>query len=251
KVMRYCDVQAIEEYLAEYYDRVAVIIMECLPGAVETSIEFKYSRTVYDLCKKYNILFILGKVRQAAGRTGRFFCYQNLGESPQLSRIIANHPRSPGGFYSCTYIVGTEIMSLIDTFENASTFGNTPFGCAATHTTLDLIDESGRISNRSSKLQSQNAVCTISYTDFNAVSYGPDMCLCIDKGNPAVTSRKIAALRKLKGILVTSSTNRVRMSPQLVLTDKEADREMGTPREAPEEAMEHDDVQEMLWSGSE
>jgi 4-aminobutyrate aminotransferase-like enzyme len=34
---------------------------------------------VYDLCKKYNILFIADEVRQGAGKTGKFFGYENLG----------------------------------------------------------------------------------------------------------------------------------------------------------------------------
>lgn len=34
---------------------------------------------VYDLCKKYNILFIADEVRQGAGKTGKFFCHQHLG----------------------------------------------------------------------------------------------------------------------------------------------------------------------------
>jgi 4-aminobutyrate aminotransferase-like enzyme len=34
---------------------------------------------VYDLCKKYKILFMADEVRQGAGKTGKFFCYENLG----------------------------------------------------------------------------------------------------------------------------------------------------------------------------
>lgn len=36
-------------------------------------------KAVYDLCKKYNVLFIADEVRQGAGKTGQFFSYQHLG----------------------------------------------------------------------------------------------------------------------------------------------------------------------------
>jgi ornithine--oxo-acid transaminase len=49
-----------------------------------------------------------------------------------------------GGFYPCSYVVGTEeVISLVGTGEMASTFGFTPVGIAATNATLDLIDKPG------------------------------------------------------------------------------------------------------------
>ena len=164
--------------------------------------------------------------------------------------------RSQSGFYPCSYIVGTEeVMSLVGTGEMASTFGNTPLGCAATHETLDLIDEPGYIDRGpflgawfqedADKWQSQFPFI------LDAVTCGTDMCLYIDKSNSAVTRRKIAALWNLKGLLVTSFTNRVRMRPPLVLTDEEMGRGLEIIRETLEEVTEYDNVPGMLWTGPE
>jgi ornithine--oxo-acid transaminase len=77
------------------------------------------------------------------------------------------------------------------------------------------------------------------------------MCLYIDENNPAVTGRKIAALCNLKGLLMASFTNRVRMSPPLVLTDEEMERGLEIIREALEEVTEYDEVPRMEWTGPE
>ena len=146
-------------------------------------------------------------------------------------------------------------MSLVGTGEMASTFGNTPLGCAATNATLDLVDEPGYMERgpflgawfqrEADKWQQEFPFI------LDAVSCGTDMCLYIDESKPGVTGRKIAALCNLKGLLVTSFTNRVRMSPPLVLTDEEMERGMEIIRESLQEVEEYDDVPGMVWTGPE
>ncbi|KAH8794356.1 hypothetical protein F5882DRAFT_459414 [Hyaloscypha sp. PMI_1271] len=125
-------------------------------------------------------------------------------------------------------------MSLVGTGEMASTFCNTPLGCAAMNATFDLIDQPGYMDcgpflgawsqKEGDKWQTQFPFL------LEAVSCGIDMCLYIDESNPAVTGRKIAVLCNLKGLLVTSFGNRARMSPPLVLTDGEMERWRGEYR---------------------
>ncbi|RDL32479.1 uncharacterized protein BP5553_08935 [Venustampulla echinocandica] len=253
KVLRYGNIQDIEECLSEHHGRVAAVIMECLHGAIKTEIEIKYSRAAYDLCKKYNILFIADEVRQGAGKTGKFFGYQNLGHDVKPD-LVAMGKSMGGGFYPCSYVIGTEdCMSLVGTGEMASTFGFTPLGVAATNATLDLIDEPGYM-ERGPKLgrwfQSEADKWKEEFPFIiEAVSCGTDMCLYIDEGNPRVTGRKIAALCNLKGLLVTSFINKVRMSPPLVITDEEMEKALGIIKEALDEVTEYDDVPGMVWTG--
>lgn len=146
-------------------------------------------------------------------------------------------------------------MSLVGTGEMASTFGFTPLGVAATNATLDLIEEPGYMDNgpRLGKWFQDEADKWQQEFPFviEAVSCGTDMCLYIDEKDPKVTGRKIAALCNLKGLLVTSFTNRVRMSPPLVITDDEMEKGLGILKEALNEVTEYDDVPGMVWTGPE
>jgi ornithine--oxo-acid transaminase len=65
-----------------------------------------------------------------------------------------------------------------------------------------------------------------------------------------VTGRKLAALCNLKGLLITSFTNKVRMSPPLVVSDEEMERAVGILRVALEVG-EYEDVPGMVWTGPE
>jgi ornithine--oxo-acid transaminase len=146
-------------------------------------------------------------------------------------------------------------MSLVGTGEMASTFGFTPLGCAATNATLDLIDEPGYMERgpilgkwfqgEADKWQKEFPFI------LETVSCGTDMCIYIDESIPGVTGRKIAALCNLKGLLVTSFTNRVRMSPPLVITDEEMEKALGIIKESLDEVTEYDDVPGMVWTGKE
>jgi ornithine--oxo-acid transaminase len=147
-------------------------------------------------------------------------------------------------------------MSLIGTSEFASTFGATPLGCAATSATLDLIDEPGYMARGpylGKWFQDLADKWKIEFPFIlDAVSCGTDMALYIDESNlEKVAGRKIAALCNLKGLLVTSFTNKVRMSPPLVVSDKEMEQAIGILREALEEVGEYEDVPGMVWTGLE
>lgn len=54
---------------------------------VRMAIEIAYARGVYDLCRKYDVLFIADEVRMGAGRTGKFFCHQWLGPDAKPDMI--------------------------------------------------------------------------------------------------------------------------------------------------------------------
>jgi ornithine--oxo-acid transaminase len=76
----YLNLEAMRQCLEDHHHRIAAVIMEPLHGSSrETKQEVNYARGVYDLCKKFNILFIADEVRQGAGKTGKFCSHEHLG----------------------------------------------------------------------------------------------------------------------------------------------------------------------------
>ena len=146
-------------------------------------------------------------------------------------------------------------MSLVGTAEVAATFGFTPIGCAATNAVLDLVDQPGYMARGPILAQKFDEAAATWKHEFilSTVSCGTDMCIYIDEDNPdyPITGRKLGALLIHKGLLVTSFTNRVRMSPPLVLTDGEMDEAMGIITEALDEVMDYDYVPGENWTGPE
>lgn len=255
KVLRYGVVEDIEACLAEHHGRTAAVIIECLHGGLRMDVEIRYSRAVYDLSRKYGILFIADEVRQGAGKTGKFHGFEHLGSDVHPDMVCMGKSIA-GGFYPCSYVLGTnEVMELVGTAENASTFGFTPIGIAATNTTLDILDRPGYMERGTHFGEWFQSVADKWIDEYEfvteAVGCGMDMCIYIDENHPTqkVTARKVAALCVQKGLLVVQQKNRVRMSPPLMLSDEEMEKAMGIINEALEEVLLYEAVPGEFWTG--
>lgn len=102
--------------------------------------EIRYARGVYELCKSMNILFIADEVRQGAGKTGKFFSFQHLGDDVKPD-IVTMGKSITGGFYPQSFIMGMDtVMAFVGPYEMASTYGFSPLAIAAANATIDVID---------------------------------------------------------------------------------------------------------------
>jgi ornithine--oxo-acid transaminase len=105
-----------------------------------SKLEQDYSRGVYELCRKYNVLFIADEIRQGAGKTGKFLSFQHIGDDFKPD-IVTMGKSMTGGFYPQSFVMGTDqVMHDIGPFEIASTYGFTPLGIAAASAAIEVID---------------------------------------------------------------------------------------------------------------
>lgn len=107
--------------------------------------EVHYARGVYELCKSMNILFIADEVRQGAGKTGKFFSFQQLGDDVKPD-IVTMGKSITGGFYPQSFIMGMNTaMAAVGPYEMASTYGFSPLAIAAANATIEIIDRENLI----------------------------------------------------------------------------------------------------------
>jgi len=146
-------------------------------------------------------------------------------------------------------------MQLVGSDEVGSTFAFTPLGVAATNAALDVFVSPGYM-ERGPYLGNwfQEEVGSWTYPFISQVSScGTDMCILVDETIPEypVTGRKIAALCVLKGLLVCSEENLIRLSPPQVLSDDEMTWGIAVLKEAFEEVLEYESVPGEIWTGPE
>ncbi|KAJ5979997.1 pyridoxal phosphate-dependent transferase [Penicillium waksmanii] len=140
ELLEYLDLEKIRSCLKEHKDRVAAVIMECIHGySRDMNDEVHYARGVYEICKSMNILFIADEVRQGAGKTGKFFSFQHLGDDVKPD-IVTMGKSITGGFYPQSFIMGMDTaMAAVGPYEMASTYGFSPLAIAAANATIDII----------------------------------------------------------------------------------------------------------------
>ncbi len=140
--------------LAEGPETVGGLIVEPITaggGILEPPMD--YLKHVQDICKKYDILFILDEVVCGLGRTGKWFGYQHFDIQPDIV-TMAKGLASGYAAISCTVTtekVFQEFMSVPSDregyFRDISTFGGCTGGPAAALANMEILEEENLLEN--------------------------------------------------------------------------------------------------------
>lgn len=107
-----------------------------------------YFRTLLEVCRKHNVLFIADEVQSGFGRTGALFACERYGIEPDIM-VTA---KSLGGGLPLGAITGrAEIMDAPGPGGLGGTFAGNPAACAAALAVLDIFEEQD-LNSRASEL---------------------------------------------------------------------------------------------------
>ncbi|KAF7549722.1 hypothetical protein G7Z17_g6199 [Cylindrodendrum hubeiense] len=211
--------------------------------------EISYARQVYDLCKKYNILFIADEVRMGAGKTGKFFSYEHLG--PDVVPDIVTMGKSiTGGVYPASYVLANDnIAGQVGILEIVSTFAFTPLGIAASKAALKVIDEE-HLLEKAQAIEKHFMEETANWSSLPYVEYatarGGDFNIILKPQSPG---RKICALAMHRGVLTLSTPDRIRMSVALTMSKSELATGLDILKSSLKEVDNYTEVEGEEWNG--
>lgn len=93
----------------------------------------------YDLCKKYNVLFIADEVQTGIARTGKMLACDHEGVKPDI--LILGKAISGGVFPVSAVLANDDIMLTIKPGEHGSTFGGNPIAGRVAIAALEVVKE--------------------------------------------------------------------------------------------------------------
>lgn len=137
-VIPYNDVDALENVLSTT-DTIAGFLVEPIQGEAGAFVpDDGYLKNCFELCKKYNVLFIADEVQTGIARTGRLLACDYEDVHPDV--LILGKALS-GGVYPISAVLSSdEIMDVIKPGQHGSTFGGNPVAAAVAMTALEVID---------------------------------------------------------------------------------------------------------------
>lgn len=198
---------------------------------------------MYDLCKRYGILFIADEVRMGSCKTGKFFSFNHLGSDVRPDMLVIGKSIT-GGAYPASFVLGdSNIMSVVGPYESGSTFAHTPMAIAAAEAALRVLDEEN-MAERAAAIGAKFIESTQLLRDHPHVAdiqvRGADFSIpiCEDPANQ-VTARRIGGLCLSKGLLLYPLEGRLRMSVSMVMTDEQLVRGIAIIKEALDEVSGH------------
>lgn len=136
----YNNSKALEEVLALHGDKVAGFLLEPIQGEAGVFVPDEgYLKTCYDICKKYNVLFMADEVQTGIARTGKLLACDHEGVRPDI--LILGKALSGGVLPVSAVLADDEIMLTIQPGEHGSTFGGFCLAGRVAVAALEVVKE--------------------------------------------------------------------------------------------------------------
>lgn len=132
-------------------EKIAAVITELIAGGSLVISPKEWVRGLRDLTRKYGIMFIDDEVMTGFGRTGKWFCYEHYGITPDIMPMAKGIVSS--AIPAAGVVVSKEIADFFDKYRwwHAVTFSSHPIAMAAVVANLSYMMEVD-LPDRSEKL---------------------------------------------------------------------------------------------------
>lgn len=138
--IEYNNAAELEKVLAREGDTIAAFIAEPIQGEAGVFVPYDgYLKECYDICKKYNVLFIADEVQTGIARTGKMLACDHEGVKPDI--LILGKAVSGGVVPVSAVLASDEIMLTIKPGEHGSTFGGNPLACKVAIEALQVVKD--------------------------------------------------------------------------------------------------------------
>jgi len=216
----------LEETKKAINEKTVAIILELIQGEGGINVADKdFVLGLRKLCDENNLLLIIDEVQTGIGRTGRLFCYQHYGITPDIMTLAK---ALGGGLPIGCMIVNEKYASVLKPGEHASTFGGGPVVCKSALAVLKTIQKEKLLSHTQrmgeyliSKLNNLKE----RFPEIIKEIRGMGLMVGIElnrEGNIVVEK----CLEK--GLLINCTHEKVlRLMPALIINKKEIDRAIG------------------------
>ena len=136
------DIEALKEAINEKTIAIMFEPIQC-EGGINIATK-EYMRETRKLCAELDIIMILDEVQTGMGRTGKMFCYQLYGITPDVMTLA----KSLGGGVPIGACVAREkFQDVLAPGTHASTFGGSPLVCAAALAVFEAIKKEKLLQN--------------------------------------------------------------------------------------------------------
>jgi ornithine--oxo-acid transaminase len=218
--VKYGDVDAIEKAITP---NTAAVMLEPIQGEAGVIIPpAGYLKSVAEICKKNNVLFMADEIQTGLARTGKLFAAQHEGVRPDVT-IIGK--ALAGGFYPISAVLAdAPILGLFQAGEHGSTFGGNPLAAAVARTALKVIREE-KLAQRAAELGEYfiEQLSEIPSPHIKEVR-GRGLLIGVELKPEAGGARRFCEQLKARGILAKEThDNVIRFAPPLVIEKETID----------------------------
>jgi acetylornithine/N-succinyldiaminopimelate aminotransferase len=214
---KYAEANNIDSVKSLVSDKTCAILIECVQGEGGVNILDKdFVKGIRKLCDEKDIILITDEVQTGIGRTGKLFCYENFGITPDLVTCAKG---IGGGLPIGLCICSDKLKDVMQPSTHGSTFAANPVVCAGANYVIDKIANEEFLSEVNEKgeyfkdkLRKIDGVKSVR-------GLGLMIGIELEKDN----AKEIALKCVENGLLIITAKNLLRMLPPLNISKNEID----------------------------
>ena len=224
KKLEYNSLLDLESALKAHGEQVAAFLVEPIQGEAGIFVPDEgYLSSCFELCKKYNVLFIADEIQTGLARTGKMLAVDHENVKPDI--LILGKALSGGVYPVSAVLANKEIMLCIQPGEHGSTYGGNPLGCAVAIAALQVLKDEKMAENAETlgKLFRQGLLALKSPLISIVRGKGLLNAIVIDESKTNGKSAwQICCLLKHYGMLAKPThRNIIRLAPPLCITEEQ------------------------------
>lgn len=224
KVIPYNDLKALESELKSK-PNIAGFLVEPIQGEAGVNVpDDGYLKGAYDLCKKYNALFIADEVQTGIARTGKLLACHYDEVQPDV--LILGKALSGGAYPVSAVLANKEIMEVFQPGQHGSTYGGNPVAAEVAIAALEVVKDE-KLAEKSFELglyfrDEMEKLCASSTIAKKVRGKGLMNALIIDNSNHENLAWELCVKLAENGLLAKPThTNIIRFAPPLVITKEQ------------------------------
>lgn len=218
----YNNPEALEEVLKVHGDTTAGFILEPIQGEAGVYVpDPGYLQKTYEICKKYNVLFIADEVQTGIARTGKLLACDHENVRPDI--LILGKALSGGVIPVSAVLADDDIMLTIKPGEHGSTFGGFPLAGRVAMAALEVVREEN-LAERATYLGEifRREMNSIKSEMIELVRGKGLLNAVVIRNKPGKTAWDVCLEMKEHGVLAKPTHgNIIRFAPPLVITEEQ------------------------------
>jgi ornithine--oxo-acid transaminase len=220
KIIPYSDIGALKQAITP--NTVAFLVEPIQGEAGIIMPDEGFLREAAAVCRENNVLLMLDEIQTGLGRTGKLFCYEHEGVTPDV--LIVGKALGGGVFPVSGILARKEIMDVFEPGDHGSTFGGNPLGCAIGMEALKVIvDEDLPGKSAASGEYLMEKLRAIDSPHVKEIR-GKGLLIGVEIKETSGTARPFCEKLKNLGILAKETHHQViRFAPPLVISTEELD----------------------------
>lgn len=218
----YNNPEALEEVLKVHGDTTAGFILEPIQGEAGVYVpDPGYLQKTYEICKKYNVLFIADEVQTGISRTGKLLACDHENVRPDI--LILGKALSGGVIPVSAVLADDDIMLNIKPGEHGSTFGGFPLAGRVAMAALEVVREEN-LAERATYLGEifRQEMSSIKSEMIELVRGKGLLNAVVIRNKPGKTAWDVCIEMKEHGVLAKPTHgNIIRFAPPLIITEEQ------------------------------